>query len=136
MFFNCGSLGLAAFTMRIPSNMSGMLDRVGLDAVMFAPTDLGFAVDTCQSCDADQVCLNWLVRAPEWLDKAPAFCHNAERFARMREMTIALTTPAPAVDLFIHKIWPPALIACGLGFSAAWACLLGYGLVRLIALVL
>jgi hypothetical protein len=101
---------------------------------MLAPTDLRFAIDTCQSCDADQVCLNWLVRAPGWLDKAPAFCPNAERFARMREM--ALTAPTPAIDLPIDKIWPLAVIACGLGLTAAWVGFLGYWLVRLIALVI
>ena len=38
---------------------------------------------------------------------------------------------APAPEPIIHRIWPSATIAFGLGLSVAWACLLGYGLVRL-----
>ena len=70
-------------------NMSEMLDRLGLDAAMLAhgrlASDLRLAVSTCQSCDADQICRDWLVHAPEWLDKAPAFCRNAELFACTRD---------------------------------------------------
>lgn len=71
-------------------NMSEMLERLGLDAEMLArgrlASDLRFAVCTCQSCDADQVCQDWLMHAPEWLDKAPAFCRNAELFACTRDI--------------------------------------------------
>ena len=45
---------------------------------------------------------------------------------------IAPTTPVAAP--FFHRIWPSAMIAFGLGLSAAWAFFLAYGLVRLIAL--
>jgi len=66
-------------------NMSEMLDRLGLDPEMLAcgrlAGDLRLAVSTCQCCDADQVCRDWLVHAPEWLDSAPAFCRNADLFA-------------------------------------------------------
>ena len=47
---------------------------------------------------------------------------------------ISLT--APAAGTLFHQIWPPAVIACGLGLTGAWAGLLGYGLVSLIALAL
>ena len=54
----------------------------------------------------------------------------------------AVTAPAPTADSrstpaaqpLLDRIWPQAMIALGLGLTAAWACLLGYGLVSLIAL--
>jgi hypothetical protein len=71
--------------------MCEMLERLGLDASMLAfhgrlASDLRAAVSSCQSCGADQVCQDWLVRAPECLDKAPAFCPNAELFATVRDI--------------------------------------------------
>jgi hypothetical protein len=70
--------------------MCEMLDRLGLDASMLAhgrlATDLRSAVSTCQSCSADQACQEWLVRAPESIDKPPAFCPNAELFASVRDL--------------------------------------------------
>ena len=73
-------------------NMCEMLDRLGLDASMFGQgrlaSDLRAAVSSCQSCGADQVCQDWLVRAPECVDKAPAFCPNAELFASVRDLII------------------------------------------------
>ena len=41
---------------------------------------------------------------------------------------------APASQPLVHKIWPPAMLALGLGLTAAWTCLMAYGLVSLIAL--
>jgi hypothetical protein len=41
---------------------------------------------------------------------------------------------APADDALFHRIWPRAMVALGLGLTAAWTCLLGYGVVSLIAL--
>jgi Family of unknown function (DUF6455) len=71
-------------------NMADMLDRLGLNSAMLAhgrlATGLRSAVCTCQSCDADQLCQAWLLRAPEWIDAAPAFCANAELFACEREI--------------------------------------------------
>ena len=71
-------------------NMCEILDRLGLDASKFGDgrlaSDLRAAVSTCQSCGADQVCQDWLVRAPECVDKAPAFCPNAELFASVRDL--------------------------------------------------
>jgi hypothetical protein len=66
-------------------NLSGMLNRLGLDAEMLAhgrlAVSLRSAVSTCQSCDTDQLCQAWLMRAPEWLNTAPAFCPNCGLFA-------------------------------------------------------
>ena len=42
---------------------------------------------------------------------------------------------APAVTPIIHRIWPVAVIAFGLGLTAAWICLLGYGILKLVELV-
>jgi Family of unknown function (DUF6455) len=70
--------------------MCEMLERLGLDASMLAhgrlATDLRSAVSTCQSCSADQVCQEWLVRAPEFIDKPLAFCPNADLFASVRDL--------------------------------------------------
>jgi hypothetical protein len=70
--------------------MCEMLDRLGLDAATLAHgrlvSDLRSAVSSCQSCSADQACQEWLVHAPEWLDRAPAFCPNAELFACVRDL--------------------------------------------------
>ena len=71
-------------------NMCAMLDRLGLDASMLAhgrlASDLRAAVNSCQHCTADQVCQEWLVRAPESIERAPAFCPNAELFASVRDL--------------------------------------------------
>ena len=39
---------------------------------------------------------------------------------------------APAATPVIQRIWPIVVIVIGLGLTAAWTCLLGYGVVRLI----
>ena len=39
---------------------------------------------------------------------------------------------APAATPVIQRIWPIAVIVIGLELTAAWTCLLGYGVVRLI----
>jgi len=51
----------------------------------------------------------------------------------------AQTTNAPAAlvradDNLLYRIFPHATVALGLGLTAAWMGLLGYGLVSLIAL--
>ena len=55
-------------------NMCAMLGRLGLDALELAhgrlASDLRSAVTSCQHCRSDQVCSDWLVRAPQILDKA------------------------------------------------------------------
>jgi hypothetical protein len=71
-------------------NMCEMLARMGMDASMLAhgrlATDLRSAVSNCQSCKVDQACQEWLVRAPELIDKPPGFCPNAELFASVRDL--------------------------------------------------
>ena len=46
----------------------------------------------------------------------------------------AQTAPAPAAEPLTRRMWAPVMIALGLGLTAAWTGLLGYGLVSLIAL--
>ena len=74
-------------------NMSEMLSRLDLNAGALAhgrlASGLRAAVRTCQSCAADELCQTWLIRAPEWLRKAPAFCPNAELFNCEREIARA-----------------------------------------------
>ena len=43
---------------------------------------------------------------------------------------------SPAARTLFHRIWRPALIATGLGLSATWTCLLGYGLVSFFSLMI
>ena len=50
------------------------------------------------------------------------------------QTAIAPAALAPADDNLFYRIWPQAMIALGLGLTAAWTGLLGYGLVSLIAL--
>src|SRR5262249_28111104 len=68
-------------TDRRARNMSEMMDRLGLDTDALAcrrlGLDLSSAIRTCQFCNADEVCRDWLARAPKSLAKAPAFCPNA-----------------------------------------------------------
>jgi hypothetical protein len=70
--------------------MCEMLERLGLDTSMLAhgrlASDLRSAVTTCQSCSADQPCQEWLARAPEYIDRAPTFCPNAELFTCVRDL--------------------------------------------------
>lgn len=71
-------------------NMCAMLDRLGLDASALAhgrlASDLRLAVTNCQNCSADESCQEWLVRAPEAIDRPPGFCPNAELFASVRDL--------------------------------------------------
>jgi hypothetical protein len=41
---------------------------------------------------------------------------------------------AAATKSFVH--WPEAVIALGLWLAVAWACVLGYGLVKILELVI
>jgi len=69
-------------------NMSEMMDRLGLDTDAFARRrfglDLSPAFRTCQFCNADEVCCDWLARAAKSSAKAPAFCPNATLFTQAR----------------------------------------------------
>jgi hypothetical protein len=68
--------------------MSAINLSVYLDTDAFARRRLGLdlssAIRTCQFCNADEVCRDWLARAPKSLAKAPAFCPNATLFAQAR----------------------------------------------------
>jgi len=70
-------------------NMSEMMDRLGFDSEALARTDLNVrsVFRACQSCPADEVCHDWLVRASKSFKRAPTFCPNAERFGRARQVT-------------------------------------------------
>jgi hypothetical protein len=46
------------------------------------------------------------------------------------------THPLPQVKPLIHRIWPQAVVGLGLGVTSVWICFLGYGLVRLIELLI
>ncbi len=72
-------------------NMSDMMDRLGFDAETLARTglDVSFVFRACQICPADEVCHHWLARAPKSFKRAPAFCPNAERYARARQAMAA-----------------------------------------------
>ena len=59
----------------------------------------------------------------------------------MSEFTYKVAAPvdkpsATAAAPVIYRVWPTAVIAFGLGLTAAWICLLGYGLVRIVELVI
>lgn len=70
-------------------NMAAMTGRLGLDTVPAAwPTgvsQLALAINTCQHCDAFDVCNDWLARAPRSISTAPAFCPNAAEFTRVKK---------------------------------------------------
>lgn len=70
------------------TNMSEMMDRLGLDITLLAygrpGMDLRSATHSCRYCRADDMCRDWLARMDQSIDRAPAFCPNAELFARMR----------------------------------------------------
>ena len=54
---------------------------------------------------------------------------NEETESNFRPLT-KITEPV------IHQIWPWAVLALGFVFTAAWICLLGYALVKLVELVI
>ena len=51
----------------------------------------------------------------------------------MQAKIVAAIAIAPADFTLAQRIWPTVLVAFGLGLTAAWIGLLGYGLVRLAA---
>jgi hypothetical protein len=74
-------------------NMAIMIDRLGFnaDALERGPlgAELNSAIRTCQACAAEEMCLEWLARAPMAIGNAPAFCPNKELFARARSQRAA-----------------------------------------------
>jgi hypothetical protein len=57
-------------------------------------------------------------------------------FSAMSPAITTGTSPAPADRTVVQRIWAPAVIAIGLGLTATWAALLGYGLLSLITLLI
>ena len=49
---------------------------------------------------------------------------------------IAPAAQATQTNTLFHRIWPPATIIVGLGLTAAWIALFGYGLVSQIKIAL
>ena len=60
----------------------------------------------------------------------------------MSEITYEVTPTADAqlvpraATPVIHRVWPVAVIGFGLALTAAWICLLGYGLVKIIEMAI
>ena len=69
-------------------NFHGMVDRLGVDPVDLATDCLGYrltsALRRCAACDATEACRAWLEQAAGRTANAPAFCPNADIFARAR----------------------------------------------------
>jgi hypothetical protein len=59
---------------------------------------------------------------------------NGKAAMQTQSAMAPITLTAPATHALFHQFWPPVVVACGLGLTAAWTGLLGYGLVSLIAL--
>ena len=77
-------------TQTVPArNFAAISDRLDLPTVPAAwPTgvsQLALAIEACQRCDADEVCTDWLARAPQRIATPPAFCPNAATLARAKQ---------------------------------------------------
>lgn len=48
----------------------------------------------------------------------------------------ASASSAQAIKSFAQRTWPMAVVTLGLGLTAAWICLLGYGIARLIGMAI
>jgi Family of unknown function (DUF6455) len=88
------------FLARRMDNMGDLMGRLGLDPAAVAVSNAGTygsAIRMCESCQAGELCHDWLNRAAATLYKAPAFCPNQDRFAQLiaGEMA-ALRQAAPA----------------------------------------
>lgn len=70
-------------------NIAAMSDRLNLPPVAAAwpigVSQLALAVQACQSCEADEVCTDWLVRAPNRIASPPPFCPNTAALARAKQ---------------------------------------------------
>jgi hypothetical protein len=60
---------------------------------------------------------------------------QTETLAKVLAPTAVLGS-APVANPLFNQIVPPAMMAFGLGFTAIWVCLVGYGLVKLIDLAI
>lgn len=65
-------------------NMAEMTDRLGIRTIAAAwpsgVSGLVEAIKACQSCPAEDVCHDWLLRAPKHVQQVPPFCPNAAVF--------------------------------------------------------
>lgn len=72
------------------AKMAAMGSRLDLGTVPAAwPTSvsqLALAIDTCQRCDAFDVCNDWLAGVPKAVTTPPAFCANAATLKRAKEV--------------------------------------------------
>jgi Family of unknown function (DUF6455) len=70
-------------------NMAKMSERLGLSTVPAAwpasISQLAQAIDACQRCDADELCNDWLARAPQIVKLPPEFCPNAAELNRAKQ---------------------------------------------------
>lgn len=76
--------------------LAEMAERLGVDTTQAPrpvaspaawPTGVSLLaqmVDACQRCDADQVCGDWLARAPDKIATPPAFCPNADALKKAK----------------------------------------------------
>ena len=62
-------------------NLSEMITRLRLD---FEDLNFGTVLRACETCPADEVCNDWLMRASKLFNHPPAYCPNAERFAHAK----------------------------------------------------
>jgi hypothetical protein len=46
----------------------------------------------------------------------------------------AIARAIPSTDPIFQRIWPPVAIACGVGLTAGWVALLGYGAFKVVEL--
>ncbi|MFY9602829.1 MAG: hypothetical protein WBX05_18845 [Pseudolabrys sp.] len=67
--------------------------------------------------------------APEIISGVHAAAVNEETDSNFRPLT-EITEP------YIYRIWPGVVIAFGLALTAAWICLLGYALVKIIEMAI
>ena len=64
------------------------------------------------------------------------FCGRRNNLEAIMQIQIAIAPTVPVVvrdpASYFHQMWPPAVVAFGLGLTVAWASLLGYGLIELV----
>ena len=77
-------------------HLAEMVERLGVESNPAAspvaspaawPTGVSLLaqmVEVCQRCDADEVCGDWLARAPKKIATPPAFCPNADALKRAK----------------------------------------------------
>ena len=70
------------------ANFSKMAEKMGVTVPAAWPTGMAQfaqAYEACQRCDADEVCADWLKRAPDSIQLPPEFCPNADEFTRVKK---------------------------------------------------